>query len=531
MQQLPIGISTFKKIREGNYVYVDKTSHVFNLSQGSYYFLSRPRRFGKSLFVDTLHEAFSGNRELFEGLALEPLWDWSQTNPVISINLAQGKISSKEELDLHLREILSINAERLAVDLALTPTANVAIAFGQLIRKTFEAHNKRVVVLVDEYDKPLLDALLTPEVKEIRHGLQNFYSVLKAHDKHLRFVFLTGISKFSRVSVFSELNNLDDITLDSRYGTICGYTQAELEHYFAAHLGDVDLAQVKAWYNGYSWDAEKVYNPFNILLFLEKNHEYRPYWSSTSTPSFLVNLFKSRSYHIPDLENVEATNTSLDNFDVDHIDIESLLFQAGYLTIKSKDVSFGKPMYHLGFPNQEVRTAFNEILLKNYLLDNPRERDLDVTSTLRALRDGKLDDLQVSLEALFAGIANDNYRNNKIADYEGFYAAVIYAYFNSLGIETHAEDTTSRGRIDLTLRLKNQEGQKVVYVLEFKMAKGTKTADSENSALEQIELKGYADKYRTSDVQAIYLVGIEFSSTIKSISSFKSKNLLSEPND
>ncbi|MBU0655628.1 MAG: ATP-binding protein [Gammaproteobacteria bacterium] len=512
MKKLPIGISTLKDILDGGYAYVDKTPHVLKLANsGKYFFLSRPRRFGKSLLLNTLSEVFAGNEALFRGLHIHPHWDWAVKFPVIHISFGGGVLRNRAELDRRIQTILKDNQRNLQIH--CDDTEDTSYCFADLIRKAKEQYGQGAVVLVDEYDKPILDNITDPETAaEMRNGLRNFYSVIKNSDEHMRFAFLTGVSKFSKVSVFSGLNNLKDITLDPAFSSVCGYTQTELEHTFAEHLQGVDLVEVKDWYNGYQWLGEGVYNPFDILLFLDTGKIFRPYWFETGTPSFLVSLLKSGRHHVPDLENLEVSSTQLSDFDIDHILLETLLFQTGYLTIKSEVTLFEETVFLLNYPNREVRSTFNQMVLGRYLLERPPER----LPVMRALLANDFEALQQRFTALFAGIANDNYRKNPIAEYEGYYAAVMYAYLCSLGIDAIAEDTSSRGRIDLTLRFKLPGGQKQVYIFEFKVIEGEL---GDGSALRQLQDKRYAEKYDDGE-NRIFLVGMEFSKATRNIVGF-----------
>lgn len=512
MKKLPIGISTLHDILYGGFTYVDKTAHVLRLLNASkYYFLSRPRRFGKSLLINTLYEVFSGNEALFQGLYIHPHWDWSIKYPVIHLSFGAGMLRNRAELDRHIRRILKDNRERLGID--CTDKEDVSGCFAELIRQAKQQYGQGAVILVDEYDKPILDNITEPEVAtEMRNGLRNFYSVIKDSDEHVRFAFLTGVSKFSKVSVFSGLNNLEDLTLDAQYSTICGYTQEELERVFAEHLQGVDLAEMKSWYNGYQWLGESVYNPFDVLLFFSKQNTFRPYWFETGTPSFLISLLKSGRYHVPDFENMEVSSTQLSDFDIDHIRLETLLFQTGYLTIKHEETLFEETVFLLNYPNREVRSTFNQVILERYLTGHPPERLL----VLRALLVNDFATLHQRFHALFAGIAHDNYRKNSIAEYEGYYAAVMYAYLCSLGIDTIAEDTSNRGRIDLSLRFKLPNGQKQVYIFEFKVIDGE---ESDGSALRQLQAKAYAKKYDNGE-NRIFLIGMEFSKLARNIVGF-----------
>lgn len=515
MKKLPIGISTLSKIIENDYAYVDKTKLVLQLVESSgYFFLSRPRRFGKSLLLSTLAEVFSGNETLFKELYIHPHWDWSITHPVIQISFGAGVLNNNAELEQHISEALQLNQEKL--DIPELHSTSSKGRFAELIRKAKAKYGQSTVVLIDEYDKPILDNITRPDVAaEMRNGLRNFYSVIKDNDEYLRFAFLTGVSKFSKVSVFSGLNNLQDITLDPAYGTICGYTQNELEGVFAAHLQDVDLDEMKSWYNGYQWQSEGVYNPFDVLLFLDSGKQFRPYWFETGTPSFLMSLLKSGNYHVPDFENMEVSSTQLSDFDIDHIRLETLLFQTGYLTIKKVETLFEETVFLLNYPNREVRSTFNQVILERYLTDQPQAR----LPVMRALLANDFDALKQHFTVLFASIANDNYRKNSIAQYEGYYAAVMYAYLCSLGIDTIAEDTSNRGRIDLTLRFKRANGRKQVYIFEFKVIEGR---DGDGSAIQQLQDRGYAAKYDDGETD-IALVGIEFSQSERNIVGFKAK--------
>jgi hypothetical protein len=340
MKKLPIGIQTFSTIIEDNYCYVDKTLLIAKLiDQGRFYFLSRPRRFGKSLLIDTIADAFSGKKALFKGLFLESNWDWETTYPVIRIDFAQGVIKTLTRLEERMLKSLSTQAQQAGITLSST---HVDDCFEELIQKLSQQTGQQVVVLVDEYDKPILDNLSdTDTARELRDGLRNFYSVLKAQGAHLRFVMLTGVSKFSKVSIFSGLNNLEDITLDPRFGTLCGYTQQELETTFHDHLKTVDLAALKKWYNGYNFLSEPVYNPFDVLLFL-RNHSFKPYWFETGTPTFLIRMIRENKIPAESIEGLKISHHFLGSFDVDNINPQPLLFQTGYLTINSRVVSFFK---------------------------------------------------------------------------------------------------------------------------------------------------------------------------------------------
>jgi len=376
MKKLPIGIQTLSEIINKDYVYVDKTQVAHQIiSKGKYYFLSRPRRFGKSLFLDTLKEIFKGSQSLFEGLYIYDKWDFERHYPIIHLDFSIGYIDSITELNGKVRFSLK-SAER---DIGLQVTTQDAIAcFQELIWQAHEKTGKQVVLLIDEYDKPILDHIVDKEkARAIRDWMKGFYSIIKQNDSYLKLVFITGVSKFSKMHLFSGLNNLNDITLDGQYdlnditldgqyGNICGYTQEDLQVYFSQHLKGVDLEKVKEWYNGYNFFGDKVYNPFDILLFLAKGKEYRNYWWGTGNPSFLIDLLKEKNYHIPTVVNYIATEEILSSFDVDTIELEALLWQTGYLTIEQKIPSPFGMTYELAIPNKEIQTSLNSLFITRY---------------------------------------------------------------------------------------------------------------------------------------------------------------------
>ncbi len=397
-KNLPIGISSFVEIRSEPYYYVDKTPFVAKLvSEGKYYFLSRPRRFGKSLFVDTLKQAFLGRKELFQGLYLEKNWDWSVRYPVIHIDFGGRTLKGEEHLITYILEQLEKNQETLGVSCSKKTLYDSC--FEELILKSYEKYKQKVVVLVDEYDKPILDCIEDRETaKAVRDVLKNFYSVLKPLDAQLKFVFLTGVSKFSKVSLFSGLNQLNDITLDKRFAEICGYTQKELEEVFREELEDKDLELIRCWYNGYSWLGEPVYNPFDVLLYLKKR-TFHPYWFETGTPSFLVKLLLEKRYYLPELEDLTATDDLIGTFDLDYIEPENLLFQVGYLTIKETIEEEGLILYKLSYPNKEVKISLNRALF-SYFTQLSSERPRLSLRMIEAVRENDFEKMKRVLESL-----------------------------------------------------------------------------------------------------------------------------------
>ena len=507
-RKLPIGIQTFAKIREDNYYYVDKSNIAVNLiEQGKYYFLSRPRRFGKSLFLDTLKELFEGNQTLFQGLAAENRWDWSVKYPVIRISFSDGVLQSREQLDQRITEILYDNEKHLNI----TPVHHsISGRLSNLIEQTHHKYGQRAVVLIDEYDKPILDNITnTPVATEMRDGLKNLYSVLKGSDAHLKFVLLTGVSKFSKVNLFSGLNNLQDITLDPRYSTICGYTDHDLDTVFAPELEGLDREQVRAWYNGYNWLGDSVYNPYDALL-LFSTRMFKAHWFETGTPTFLIKLLEERPKFTPDIGRIVAEDTLLSSFDVEQISVEALLFQSGYLTIADHFMIPGRLELTLKYPNLEVQSSLNKVLLAS-LGHEPIPTSEKIGTLYRLLRANDLQGLKNLFHAFYATIPHQWYTNSTVAQYEGYYASIFYSYCAALCNYITLEDTTNHGRMDMTVKF---EGR--IYIFEFKVVELV----PEGRALQQIKDKHYADKYKASG-QPIYLIGVEFSKDSRNIVGFE----------
>ena len=512
--KLPIGIQTLREIRQDGYLYVDKTRHLLEMvTQGKAYFLSRPRRFGKSLFLDTLKEVFEGNQALFPGLHIHDNWDWRQTYPVIKLDFTAGHVASRAALDLRIRQLLAENQQRLG--LARQEADNdIPGCFSQLIQGAHEHFGQPVVILVDEYDKPILDNIEDPVIAAgQRDGLKNLYSVMKAQDAHIRFVFMTGVSKFSKVSLFSGINQLRDISLSAQYATLCGYTQQDLETTFADRLSGVDWGELKRWYNGYGFLGETVYNPFDILLFISEGHSYRNYWFETGSPSFLIKLFQRERYFLPELEELEVTEEILDSFDVEHIDPVTLLFQAGYLTVKGIRTHMMRQTFRLGVPNQEVRLALNDQFINAYT--GLTRAKLGIQGRIHAsLVKGDMEGLVAAIRRLFAGIPWRNFTNNDLVESEGYYASVLYAFFASLNAEVIPEDIGNQGQVDLTIKL---EGW--IYVIEIKLERGADpTPTGENAALSQIQARGYSAKYRGLPKHGLFEVGLVFSGQARNLS-------------
>jgi len=531
MKNLPIGINTLQTMIDNNMIYVDKTKIAHRLLDNpGRYFLSRPRRFGKSLFVDTLKEIFEGNRELFKGLFIYDNWNWDNKYPVIKIDFAGGVIRNRAEFDTMMKDKFRALQVKFGITLV---SESVSGKFGELINILIEKHNSKVVILIDEYDKPLLDNIDKPEViPEIRDALKNLYSVLKEQDANLQFVFLTGVSKFSKVNIFSGINNLEDITLNKDYGTICGYTHDDLQTSFKEHLAGVDWDELKKWYNGYNFLGDKVYNPFDILLFISNHLSYRNYWFETGTPTFLIKLFQKNKYFLPELDNIVVGEELLSSFEIDRIEPVTLLFQTGYLTIKETFVEMSRLLFRLKFPNFEVKTSFHEYLISGYT-DLTQARLQYERSTYDALMRADLPQFEKTIRRLFAAIPYRNFTNNNLPDFEGYYASVLYAFFAAINCEIIAEDITNQGQVDMTVMLGDN-----IYIMEIKLVKGGSEVNhgehrghvaeirekrdklGENAALKQIREMNYAEKYVGLEGKSVFEVGIVFGSEIRNVLQF-----------
>ena len=509
--RLPLGMQTFAEVRELGCAYVDKTPLAIKLAEsGKMYFLARPRRFGKSLFLDTLRNLFEGNQELFQGLYAETNWQWAVKYPVIKLDMS-GTSSSLSTLRTMLAGKLRRAAERLGLE--LPDISEPHELFEQLIHKAHVEYGLKVVLLIDEYDKPMIDNIAKLDLaREMRDQLRDFYSIIKATDEHLRFVMLTGVSKFAKVSIFSGLNNLEDISLSAQYASICGYTEEDLRDTFGEHLQGVDREQLRLWYNGYNFlGTARVYNPYDILNFIKDaqdfgEFQFARYWFETSTPTFIIDLLARDQIRAQNLEPQTVAQNKLDKTSLERIELTAALLQSGYLTIDSVDRSDPyEPMYKLMCPNHSVRSA-----LHNELFEYLTREDISNYrgSMYRALRDADLETIGSELKRLFANIAADNYRKNNIAHYEGYYASVVYSFFVGMGCEVIAEDVGNHGRIDLTIQRAGR-----IYVIEFKVVKRKSKA---NSALQQILKQGYAAKYSGS----VYQIGIEFSESKRNIIGF-----------
>jgi len=517
MKNLTTSVYTFEKLIGGGYFYVDKTEYIWGLIKEScgIYFLSRPRRFGKSLTLSTLKAVFQNKKHLFKGLALETKpYDWKEY-PVIHLDLGECSASSAIELDEALQKAL----DNVASEYGIVLTGRSAhLRFSELIR----ALKNKVVILIDEYDKPILDNITKENIHGIREVLENFYSVIKATEPYQRFVLLTGVSKFSKVSVFSKLNNLTDITMDARYATMLGYTQEELESNFAEYIDHVCkeqklnrkelLSKLKEWYNGYRFHqkAETVYNPVSIGKFFESSGEFKNYWFETGTPSFLLKLAKQQQFDFEKELTKAVSELAFASYEIDRLSALPLLFQTGYLTIKSFVKDEDDTFYYLDFPNREVEAAFESYLLDEYSGVNKERVEVYVADMVKMLRNSKIDAFMEKMKLFFANIPNDIH----IAQ-EKYYQTIFFIVFRLIGLRIEAESSTNIGYIDAVAQT-----DKYIYIFEFKL---NRTADE---ALTQIHDRKYYQKYQNSGKEII-LVGVNFSTDTRNIESWKTEKITS----
>lgn len=508
----PIGIQDFEKIRTGGYAYVDKTALIYKLAnEGNYYFLSRPRRFGKSLLLSTMEAYFAGKRELFEGLAMERLEnDWA-AYPIVHLDLNTGKYDSEEALRQVLDDFLSPLEDQYGTYRSeVTPE----LRFKGIIERMAKKHGRRVVVLVDEYDKPLLQNFDNAELQEkLRSMLKAFYSVLKTQDRYVRFGFFTGVTKFGKISVFSDLNYLTDLSMDYRYDTICGITRQEMTDNFSEDIKalgdrygisfDEACSRLKKRYDGYHFveNGEGVYNPFSLLSTLAKLR-FGSYWFETGTPTFLVDLLKRDNFCLPNLTAQEVSGDFLNSIDSVERSPVPIIYQSGYLTIQTYDERFDT--YTLGFPNDEVEEGFVNFLLPFYANVDENRSPNFIGNFVRELELGHAADFMRRMESLFA---DTDYR--VVGNAELYFQNAFYLVAKMLGFYVDVERTVSDGRIDMVAKTKD-----FIYIFEFKCDQ------SAEAAIMQIDERGYAKPY-ASDHRRLVKIGVNFSREKRCIDDWK----------
>ena len=520
----PIGIQNFGEVRRGGYAYVDKTALMYKMvSEGKYYFLSRPRRFGKSLLLSTLEAFFSGERELFKGLYADCVeWDWKEF-PILHLDLNTEKYDSKEALTIILERTLQ-EWEHQYEPRVIEKT--IAGRFERIIRTAFEQTGAQVVILVDEYDKPLLQAIGNPELQtEYRNTLKAFYGALKSCDRYIKFAFLTGVTKFGKVSVFSDLNNLTDISMLPAYSNICGITEKELHDNFddsveklASNNGltkEECYLRLRTDFDGYyfnEYTKEGVYNPFSVLNTLN-SLVFRDYWFETGTPSFLVYQLKKTGYPLDAMTEEELSADTLNSIDIMDENPLPLLYQSGYLTIKDYDSEFGE--YRLGFPNREVEQGFIKYLLPFYTPKNADKKTYSISSFVKDVRRGDAEGFMRRLEGFFA---TGDYQ--VMGNLEIYFQNTLYVIFRILGFYVEVERLrvgeqssgmrhTTNGRMDIVIQTPDY-----IYILELKLDQNA------DVALQQIEEKGYAKAF-AGDPRKHFKIGINFSTEKKLIDDWK----------
>jgi len=512
MTKYPIGIQNFQKLRENEFLYVDKTAMVHHLvSTQGYYFLSRPRRFGKSLLLSTLEAYFQGKKELFKGLALDQLEkDW-KVYPVFHLDFNTGLYTNPEGLvsiiDEHLRYFEK--------DYDIKPNGfSLSERFKAIIRCAYEKTGQKVVILVDEYDKPLLEAIGNePLQNDYRKMLKSFYGIAKTMDSYIQFAFFTGVTKFSKVSIFSDLNNLKDISLDARFVTSCGITEKEIVDYLDEEVGQMAEAngidksacyeRLKQQYDGYHFHENSVgvYNPFSLLNALD-SQEFKDYWFETGTPTFLVETLKHTNYELENMTRDEVTADLLGSLDAIDTNPLPLLYQSGYLTIKNYNPRF--MTYQLGFPNGEVERGFSRFLFRYYAPVRVEQSACIIKNFVLEIEAGQPEKFMSRLDSMFA---DQHYQI--VGDAELYFHNVVYVVFKMLGFYVDVERHTSDGRMDMLIQTKDY-----IYIFEFKIDR------SANEALAQIEEKQYAKPFET-DSRKLYKIGVNFSSITRRIDDWK----------
>lgn len=509
----PIGIQDFEKLRTNGYSYVDKSRFVYKLAtEGEYYFLSRPRRFGKSLFLSTLEAYFQGKKELFEGLAIYDLETEWKKYPIFHIDLNTANFREKDSLYMVLNDYLTTWESKYGTR---ESEATLALRFKGVIARAAEKEGCGVVILIDEYDKPILQTLRDPELQaEHRAQLKAFYSVLKTQDRYIKFAFLTGVTKFGKVSVFSDLNNLTDISMDHRYISICGMTEKELLTNFKEGINElaeangdteeVTIAKLKARYDGYHFEENTVgiYNPFSVLNTLSKLR-YKDYWFETGTPTFLVDLLKMHNYRLPDMTKERVSDDVINSVDSLSTNPIPVIYQSGYLTIKGYDERFKK--YLLGFPNKEVEEGFLNFLLPLYTSAGNNSPFL-VDEFVQDVESGNPERFMQRMKAFFADTSYQVVGNAEL-----YFQNAMYLVFKIMGFYTQVERPTSDGRIDAIIQTPNY-----IYVIECKL---DRTADE---AIKQIENNGYAEPF-LMDKRKLYKIGVSFSSETRGVAEYKIK--------
>ncbi|ABR30387.1 ATP-binding protein [Thermosipho melanesiensis] len=507
MKKLPIGVQDYREIVEENYVYVDKTKYLYDLmTSGKFYFLSRPRRFGKSLTISTLYYIFKGEKELFRGTYIYDKWDFKKY-PIVRINLLDVATDNEERLKKSLAKIIKLEGERNGIEIK---EEDYKFAFNELIIKL--SQKGRVVILVDEYEKPILDNVTNKEKAErYREILRDFYVTIKSKDEYIKFVFMTGITKFTKTGVFSALNNLNDISLNKKYSQMLGYTQEELEYYFKEHIeetareigmGKEELIEnLKEYYNGFSFDGRRsVYNPFSILRFFEER-EFKNYWFESGSPSFLYEYIKGRKVTYEELVKYPVSAMDFTTREIEDANANIFFAQAGYLTFKDVRRYGFEEEYILDYPNIEVRNSFSKLILEaNYGVEKEKIKEVN-REIIKSLEKNDIRRMIEEIKRIISSIPYNLHRGE-----ERYYHSLIYTIIASAGVNVTAEELTSIGRSDIVIEERGK-----VYIFEIKIDKGAR------EGIRQIKEKRYYEKYVGKE---IYLIGIKISSKERNIEEY-----------
>ncbi|WGS64304.1 ATP-binding protein [Marinitoga aeolica] len=517
MKKLPIGIQDYKEIIEGNYIYVDKTKYIFDLiDNGKYYFLSRPRRFGKSLTISTLYYIFKGEKELFKDTYIYNKWEFKEY-PIIKLDMSDNIL---KDLESFLKS-LDNNIEKIYKEYEITPDIDdVSMKFGNLIEFLNKKYNKKVVILIDEYESPILEHINNKkEAEEIRGFLREFYKKVKTKDEYIKFVFITGITKFTLKSNYSGLNNLNDISFDNDYSQMLGYTQKELEHYFNDHIEETAkemgiskeelLKEIKTYYNGFSFDGEHfVYNPFSVLRFFDER-KFQNYWFESRSPSFIYEYVKGRKIEYEDLVKYTVDSLDFTTREIEEANANIFFAQAGYLTFKGIKKYGITEKYILDYPNLEVKNSFSKLILEaNYSLNE--ESYEKIYEIYELVEKNKIEEIIEEIKRIISAIPYNLQQKR-----ESYYHSLIYTILASAGLNVTAEELTNLGRSDLVL-----EHNDKIYLFEIKLDKSAK------EAIEQIKEKKYYEKYNGKE---IYIIGININSEKRNIDEYIIEKIQSQP--